>query len=91
VPDMLVISARIWNSLTAEEQRILQEAVDESVAFNRVKWIESEQESLDKVQAAGVTIIRPDKKLFQDAVRPMWEKYNGTELGDLIRKIQEVQ
>ena len=87
---MLAISARIWNSLTAEEQRILQEAVDESVAFNRVKWIESEQESLDKVQAAGVTIIRPDKN-FSGRCPAYVGKYNGTELGDLIRKIQEVQ
>lgn len=91
VPDMLVISTRRWNNLTAEEQRILQEAVDESVVFNRKLWIESEQESLDKVQAAGVTIIRPDKKLFQEAVQSMWDKYKGTELGDLIEQIQEVQ
>lgn len=91
VPDMLVISTRVWNSLTPEEQRILQEAVEESVAYNRKLWIESEQESLDKVQAAGVTIIRPDKKPFQEAVQPMWEKYKDTELGELIRQIQEVK
>jgi tripartite ATP-independent transporter DctP family solute receptor len=91
VPDMLVISTRIWNGLTPQEQQILQEAVDESVEFNRKLWIESEKESLERVHAAGVTIIRPDKQPFQEAVRPMWERYNGTELGELIQKIQEVQ
>lgn len=90
VPDMLVISTRVWNSLTAQEQRILQEAVEESVDFNRKLWIESEAASLEKVRAGGVTIIRPDKKPFQEAVKPMWDKYKDTELGELIRKIQEV-
>ena len=91
VPDMLVISTRVWNGLTPEEQQILREAVDESVEYNRKLWAESEQQSLEKVQAAGVTIIRPDKTLFQEAVRPMWDKYKNTELGELIRQIQEVK
>lgn len=91
VPDMLVISTRVWNSLSPEEQQILQEAVDESVVYNRKLWAESEKESLEKVQAGGVTIIRPDKTLFQEAVQPMWEKYKNTELGELIRQIQEVK
>lgn len=91
VPDMLVISTRVWNDLSDEEQRILQEAVDESVEYNRTLWARAEKKSLEKVQEAGVTIIRPDKKPFQEAVRPMWEKYMDTELGELIRRIQEVQ
>jgi tripartite ATP-independent transporter DctP family solute receptor len=91
VPDMLVISTRVWNSLTPREQQILQEAVEESVEFNRKLWIESEAESLRKVEAAGVRIIRPDKKPFQEAVQPMWKRYEETELGDLIRRIREVQ
>jgi len=91
VPDMLVISPRVWGSLDPDSQRILAEAVAESVEYNRKLWIESEAASLEKVQAAGVTIIRPDKKPFQDAVQPMWEKYKQTDLGPLIQQIQEVQ
>jgi len=36
-------------------------------------------------------VIEPDKTLFQRAVGPMWERYKNTELGDLIRQIQEVR
>ncbi|HOK66597.1 MAG TPA: TRAP transporter substrate-binding protein [Anaerohalosphaeraceae bacterium] len=91
VPDMLVISTRVWESLTPEQQRILQEAVDESVVFNRKLWAEAERASLEAVKAAGVTIIEPDKALFQQAVKPMWERYKGTELGELIEQIQEIR
>lgn len=91
VPDMLVISTGVWNRLSPEEQAILQEAVDESVVYNRKAWAEAEIASLNAVKAAGVTVIEPDKTLFQQAVGPMWERYKDTELGDLIRQIQEVR
>lgn len=91
VPDMLVISTGVWNRLSPEEQAILQEAVDESVVYNRKAWAEAEIASLNAVKAAGVTVIEPDKALFQQAVQPMWERYKDTELGDLIRQIQEVR
>lgn len=91
VPDMLVISTGVWNRLSPQEQAILQEAVEESVVYNRKAWAEAEVASLNAVKAAGVTVIEPDKTLFQQAVRPMWERYKNTELGDLIRQIQEVR
>jgi TRAP-type C4-dicarboxylate transport system substrate-binding protein len=88
---MLVISTEVWNHLSPQEQAILQEAVEESVVYNRKAWAEAEVASLNAVKAAGVTVIEPDKTLFQQAVRPMWERYKNTELGDLIRQIQEVR
>lgn len=91
VPDILVISTKVWDGLSPEFQQILQEAVDESVDYNRKLWNESEEESLKKVEAAGVTIIRPDKKFFQEAVQSMWDKYRDTDLGELIQRIQEVE
>jgi tripartite ATP-independent transporter DctP family solute receptor len=91
VPDMLVISTGVWNRLSPQEQAILEEAVEESVVYNRKAWAEAEIASLNAVKAAGVTVIEPDKTLFQQAVGPMWERYKNTELGDLIRQIQEVR
>jgi tripartite ATP-independent transporter DctP family solute receptor len=91
VPDMLLISTRVWQSLSADEQQILQEAVDESVEYNRQLWKQAEQASLEKVKAGGVTIIQPDKKPFQQAVQSMWKKYEDTELGALMQQIKETE
>ena len=91
LPDILVISTRVWRGLSSEQQRILQEAVDESVAYQRKIWAEAEEQDLKTVQAEGVKIIRPDKGPFRESVRPVWNEFKGTEIGELIQQIQEVQ
>jgi len=91
LPDILVISTRVWNKLSPEQQRVLQEAADESVAYQRKIWAEAELKDLQTVQEQGARIIRPDKVPFRESVQPVWKEFEGTEIGDLIRRIQEVQ
>jgi len=91
LPDMLMIGVRVWNKLTAEQQRILQEAVDESVIHQRKTWAEAELADLKAVEEAGVKVIHPDKAPFRESVRSVWEEFEGTEIGELIERIQEVQ
>jgi tripartite ATP-independent transporter DctP family solute receptor len=91
VPDMLVISTKVWNGLTPEFQQILQEAVDESVEYERKIWAEAEQDNLKSMQDAGVKVIHPDKQPFRDSVKSVWVEFEGTDIGELIKQIQEVQ
>jgi tripartite ATP-independent transporter DctP family solute receptor len=90
LPDILIISPRIWNHLSPEQQRILQEAVDESVQYQRQIWAEAEEMDLKAVQEQGAKVIRPDKGPFRASVRAVWQEFEGTEIGELIRQIQEV-
>jgi len=91
LPDILVISTRVWNKLSPEFQQILQEAVDESVEYQRKIWAEAEQNDLKTVEQAGVKVIHPDKQPFRDSVKSVWDEFEGTEIGNLIKQIQEVQ
>ena len=91
LPDILVISTKVWRRLTDEQQGILQEAADESVEYQRKIWAEAEEKDLKTVQDEGVTIIRPDKGPFRESVRPIWKEFEGTEIGELIESIQEVR
>jgi len=89
VPDVLIISSKVWNKLSEQEQKWLQEAADESVPVQRKFWAESVEESLRVVQEAGVTIHYPDKTKFADKVQDLLNEYKNDEvLGDLIRRIQ---
>jgi tripartite ATP-independent transporter DctP family solute receptor len=90
VPDMLLMSTRIWNSLDTQQQQWLQMAVDDSVAYQRELWRASTEEALAAVQAAGVIVTRPDKQAFMEAVEEMKATYDGTEIGRLLRAIEAV-
>lgn len=91
LPDMLVISPRIWRGLSSEAQKILTEAVAESVAYERELWAKMEEKALAEVKKSGVTIIRPDKKAFHDKVQSLWAEFEGTEVGELAKRIQAVE
>ncbi|WP_052480905.1 TRAP transporter substrate-binding protein [Gilvimarinus agarilyticus] len=85
VPDIVLISSYIWNNLSGQQRQWLQQAMDEAVVYERKLWAESTAEALAAVEAAGVTVIRPDKKPFMERVEPMHDSYKGTELYDLIQ------
>ncbi len=92
IPDILLISTIVWNTLSEQEKQWLQEAADESAIYERALWIESEQESLEAVKAAGVTVTYPDKSSFAEKVKPMYETYKDEpEVYDLIQRIQNVK
>jgi tripartite ATP-independent transporter DctP family solute receptor len=89
VPDVLLVSTKIWNTLTREEQTWLQEAATESVPYQRELWLESEKYSLEMAEAAGVVINYPDKGPFIEIVQPLYEEFrNDKRLNDLIERIQ---
>jgi tripartite ATP-independent transporter DctP family solute receptor len=91
LPDFLVISTRVWNNLSPEFQQMLQEAVDESVEYQRKIWTEAEEADMKKVQESGVKVIHPDKEPFRTSVKSVWDEFDGTDIGELIKRIQEVK
>jgi len=91
VPDILLVSTFVWDSLSNQEQQWLQRAVDDSVLFQRELWQRDSDAALAAVEAAGVEIIRPDKSLFQSQVAAMQASFDGTEVGALLRQIQAVE
>ncbi len=89
VPDVLIISNKIWEDLTGQQKKWLQQAVDESVPKERELWAASEKESLEKVEEDGVTIIYPDKEPFAARVEYIPEMYkDNPRLYDLINRIK---
>lgn len=92
VPDILVIGTVAWNRLNEQEQKWLQEAADEAIDYQRKLWVEAEQESLDIVTAAGVTVTRPDKTLFAAKTKSLLDEYkDDEEMYALIQQIQATQ
>ncbi len=91
VPDVLLMSRTVWAELPEFAQIALTEAVAESVEYQKDLWAKMTAEALEKVQAAGVEVIRPDKSAFADKVIEMHRSYEGTLVGDLIEDIRAVE
>ena len=63
----------------------------EAQAEEREFWNKYETAALEKAKSAGNEIIDvPDKKPFQDAVKPVWDKY-GPRFADMIKRVQAIQ
>jgi len=91
IPDMLIFSEQVWRTLTPQQQAWVQQAADESVTFQRELWAEKTEEALAEVEAAGVTVYRPDKEPFVAATAPLYAQYEGTSIGRLAERIREVE
>jgi len=90
VPEMLVFSRVGWDKLSPEDQGLLKKFAREAQFDERQLWQKVEAEAMTRMKAAGIEIIPiADKKPFQDAVKPVWDKY-GAKYADLIKQIQAV-
>jgi tripartite ATP-independent transporter DctP family solute receptor len=91
VPEILVMSRRIWDSLTPADQALVKKFGREAQLEERVLWNKYEKDAMDKAKAAGITVIEiADKKPFQAAVKPVWDKY-GPKYADMVKRIQAVE
>jgi tripartite ATP-independent transporter DctP family solute receptor len=90
VPEMLVFSRIGWDKLSPEYQGLIKKFGREAQLDERQLWNKVEADAMQKMKAAGIEIIPiADKKPFQDAVKPVWDKY-GAKYADLIKQIQAV-
>ncbi|MBV8150285.1 MAG: TRAP transporter substrate-binding protein [Candidatus Eremiobacteraeota bacterium] len=90
VPEILVFSRPAWDKLSPSDQVLIKKYSKEAQLDERRLWKIKEKEAYDKMQAAGIQVVRiTDKKPFQDAVKPLWDKYGG-KYADLIKRIQAV-
>jgi tripartite ATP-independent transporter DctP family solute receptor len=91
IPETLCINAAVWNKLSADEQKILKEAAQESALLQRKLWKERSKASEEKVLAGGAVFNTiPDKSAFQDAMKPVYEKFlaENPDLRPLVEMIQ---
>jgi tripartite ATP-independent transporter DctP family solute receptor len=90
VPDLVLISTRVWDSLSEMQRSWLQQAVDDSVVYQRELWQDDTEAALAALAADGVEVLRPDKTLFEAQVGGLLAEQVSSELGPLIERIRAV-
>src|SRR3984957_15192220 len=90
IPEVLVFSKRAWGNLSADDQNLLKKFAREAQLEERELWNKYEQQAMEKAKAAGCQIVEiADKTPFQNAVKPVWDKY-GPKYQDMIKRIQAI-
>jgi tripartite ATP-independent transporter DctP family solute receptor len=90
IPEVLAFSKRAWTNLSADDQNLIRKFAREAQFEERELWKKFEQEAMKRAQAAGCEIIEiTDKAPFQNAVKPVWDKY-GPKYQDMIQRIQSI-
>ncbi|MFG1364143.1 TRAP transporter substrate-binding protein [Xanthobacter versatilis] len=91
-PEVLLISKRVFDSFTPEEQAQVRKAAKNSVGYMRQLWDAMEISSREKVEKAGVEVITIDKAPFQAAVQPLYDQFvTDPKLKDMITRIKAAQ
>lgn len=91
IPEILVFSKKTWEGLSKDDQALIKKFAKEAQLEERKLWYDREKESLKKIVEAGAQVNEvKDKKPFQAAVKPVWDKY-GAQHTALIQRIQDVK
>ncbi len=93
VPDVVIVSTKVWNKLDDQEKQWIQEAADESAVYQYKLWAESVEESLSEMEKAGVIITYPDPTPFREAVESLYEtiKLTQPEMYEMVERIRRVE
>lgn len=76
VPEVLMASKATWDKLSEEDRKLIKQAAIDSVKPQRESWAAYDKAAMEKLKAAGVVVTEvKDVKAWQDAVKPVIDKY----------------
>ena len=91
IPEIVVFSKKSWEKLSKDDQQLILKFSKEMQQEQRGLWYEMEKKSLTQMKEAGAQVNDvADRKPFQAAVKPVWDKY-GAQHAALIQRIQDVK
>jgi tripartite ATP-independent transporter DctP family solute receptor len=73
---VLLCSENRWKELSANEKEVFKRAARETILYERGVVRKIQENSLEKIKASGMIVNDvPDKKPFQEAVKPLYKKF----------------
>ena len=77
-PDIYIISTKVWDKLSKEQQDYLKECFVKLNENFVAKYNQMMDEAMEEAESYGVTVYRDiDKSAFIEAVQPMHEAYES--------------
>jgi len=88
IPDVVVVSNRVWNRLSQQERQWLTQAMREATDYQRELWKEETVKALENMKNDGVTILNVDTSPYRQAVQPVIKKYGKGEIKTFYDRIR---
>jgi TRAP-type transport system periplasmic protein len=82
----VLLSIKIWNSLSSEDQKIFMECAYDAGIYEREYNRKVEKECEENLAKAGVKITHPDKGPIIKKIEPLYKNYEA-KYGDFINKV----
>lgn len=89
IPDVLLVSTKVWDGLPDNVKGWLQTAADESSDFQRKLWQQESDDAMKKAREEGVTIHEVDERLFAEKCGPMLDQVDNAQVKALLQRIRE--
>ncbi|MEQ9347314.1 MAG: sialic acid TRAP transporter substrate-binding protein SiaP [Thalassospira sp.] len=70
--DMLVVSSKVWDGLSADEQAAFQKAADDAINWSQEQHLAREQKLADFFKEQGLEIYTPDVAAFRAHAQKMY-------------------
>jgi TRAP-type C4-dicarboxylate transport system substrate-binding protein len=91
IPEVLVMSKAVWDTLSADDRALIKQAAKDSVKKQRELWDAFESEALAKVKAGGAVVTEvKDLTPYQKAVKPIIESASA-QFGESLRAIEKAK
>jgi tripartite ATP-independent transporter DctP family solute receptor len=89
IPEVLIISKKVWEGLTEADRLVIKEAAKESVGYQRVLWAQYEAKSLQLLQQKGCRFNEVNQEAFRTQLAPFYHE-NAGQYQNLITAITDL-
>jgi tripartite ATP-independent transporter DctP family solute receptor len=87
-PAPLLMSKKTWDRMPPEIQKVILDTAVEVAKYQRDLIHEQEQKQVGELRAKGMTVIEnPDRTAFREAMKPVFEQFQGQFGKDLVQRI----
>lgn len=76
-PAPLMVSKKTWDKLTDAQKELFKKAAVEARDFERNLIHEQESKQIAELKSKGMVVTEVDKKLFQDALKPVYQQFEA--------------
>lgn len=92
IPEVVVFSKKIWDTLSADEQKVVREAAKESIGYYQKLWDERMEKSKKITMDAGAKYNDVNKAEFVALEKPVWDKFAKTpEMKAMVQGILDIK